>query len=204
MKNFHKFKKRTSMKFLTKPKAAVFVLLISLSSYGQEEINGVNIPKSKTNEVNTELQINGAGTREKLWMDLYVASLYVENQGESAESYYNSDQQIAIHIETTSSLITAEKMSGAIEDGFEKSVKNPSSDLSEKLDSFTKLLLQGEVESGTTYTFSYAEDTTYIYIDGEEISQVKGQDFKAALFGIWLCEKPADKNLKKAFLKGEL
>jgi len=191
------------MKFFTLPKFVFFALLMTLTSYGQEELNGVKIPETKINELNTELKINGAGTREKLWMDLYVASLYVEKQGNSAESYYNSDQQIAIHIETTSSLITAEKMSGAIQDGFEKSAKNPSAELSKKLDSFANLLLEGEVESGTTYTFSYADGITYIYIDGEQKTQVTGQDFKTALFGIWLCDKPADKNLKKAFLKGE-
>ena len=86
------------MKFFTLPKFVFFALLMTLTSYGQEELNGVKIPETKINELNTELKINGVGTREKLWMDLYVASLYVENQGESAESYYNSDQQIAIHI----------------------------------------------------------------------------------------------------------
>ncbi len=190
------------MNILTLPKFVFLVFFITLTSYGQEELNGVKIPKTKINELNTELKLNGAGTREKLWMDLYVASLYVENQGGSAENYYDSDQQIAIHIETTSSLITAEKMSGAIKDGFEKSVTNPSAELSKKLESFTNLLLEGEVESGTTYTFSYADDITYIYVDGKQKTQVIGQDFKAALFGIWLCDKPADKNLKKSFLKG--
>ncbi len=190
------------MKIFTLPKFVFLALFMTLTSYSQQELNGVKIPETKINELNTELQINGAGTREKLWMDLYVASLYVENQGESAASYYDSNQQIVIHIETTSSLITAEKMSSAIQDGFEKSAKNPSPELSKKLDSFSDLVLQGEVESGTTYTFSYADGITYIYKDGKQQTQVKGRDFKAALFGIWLCDKPADKNLKKAFLKG--
>ena len=36
--------------------------------------------------------------------------------------------------------------------------------------------------------------------DIEAKRAVKGKDFKKALFGIWLCDKPADKNLKAGML----
>ena len=36
--------------------------------------------------------------------------------------------------------------------------------------------------------------------NGKLLTTIRGLEFKKALFGIWLGEKPADKNLKKGML----
>jgi len=39
-----------------------------------------------------------------------------------------------------------------------------------------------------------------IYKNGQMISTIQGLEFKKALFGIWLCNKPAQESLKEAML----
>ena len=39
-----------------------------------------------------------------------------------------------------------------------------------------------------------------VYKNGVKKGSIDGQDFKKALFGIWLCDKPADKDLKDEML----
>lgn len=43
-------------------------------------VGGVDIPDTYTAD-STELQLNGAGTRSKFFIDLYVGSLYVPQAG---------------------------------------------------------------------------------------------------------------------------
>ena len=39
-----------------------------------------------------------------------------------------------------------------------------------------------------------------VYKNGTKKGSIDGHDFKKALFGIWLCDKPADKDLKDEML----
>lgn len=39
-----------------------------------------------------------------------------------------------------------------------------------------------------------------VYKNGTKKGSIDGLDFKKALFGIWLCNKPADEDLKEGML----
>ena len=52
-------------------------------------------------------------------------------------------------------------------------------------------------------SFSFIGQGTFVYKEQKEIALLEGADFQNALFGIWLGNKPADKNLKKALWSGE-
>ena len=38
--------------------------------------------------------------------------------------------------------------------------------------------------------------------NNKKVKTIKGLKFKQAAFGIWLCDDPADKDLKEGMLKG--
>ncbi|MGB0837980.1 MAG: chalcone isomerase family protein [Flavobacteriaceae bacterium] len=179
------------------------VALFSSQANAQETISGVNVPSQFTNQQDQSLELNGAGVREKFWIDLYVASMYVETKGLEAEQYYNSDSSIIMNLNIISDMITSDKMFSAIEEGFENSAKNPSTELQSKMTQMTKLFKADPIKKGDSFRFSYIDGKgTYIFKNDKELSLIPGKDFKSALFGIWLCNKPADKNLKKDLLKG--
>ena len=48
--------------------------------------------------------------------------------------------------------------------------------------------------------FYVPNKATLVVKNGKLMAKIEGLDFKKALFGIWLSDVPADKNLKKALL----
>ena len=73
-------------------------LFIGLSSFAQTKtINGVKFPLTEKIGKN-ELVLNGGGLREKYWMDLYVAALYLETKTSDASKVIYGTEEMAIHI----------------------------------------------------------------------------------------------------------
>jgi len=58
-----------------------------------------------------------------------------------------------------------------------------------------------EIKKGDVFIIIYApEEGVVVYKNGTKKGSIDGHDFKKALFGIWLCDKPADKDLKDEML----
>ena len=61
--------------------------------------------------------------------------------------------------------------------------------------------LYDDVKPGDRYLLTYIPGTgTALSLNGEAKGTVKGADFAAALFSMWLGSKPIDKKLKKQLL----
>jgi 5-deoxy-D-glucuronate isomerase len=97
----------------------ILVSTIAFTGFAQEEISGVT-PASKIKVEGQELVFNGAGLREKFFLDLYVGALYVTNKSSDPVSIMNADESMAITLDIVSGLINSEKMINAINEGFEK------------------------------------------------------------------------------------
>jgi hypothetical protein len=107
---------------------------------------------------------------------------------------------MGIRLEIISGLITAEKMEKATREGFENSTNNNIQPINPRINDFLSVFLSG-VEKKDVFEFVYnPEEGTLVYKNGELKKVIEGLDFKKALFGIWLCNKPADKNLKEDLL----
>jgi len=179
------------------------IAILSFQLSAQQSISGVEIRSEIINSENQVLALNGVGLREKFWIDLYIASLYVETKALDAELYYTNSESLIMDLNIISNLITSEKMISAIKIGFEKSVESPTTELKAKISNMTSLLKSNTINKGDQIMFSYVQGKgTYIIKNNKVLSLIPGKDFKSALFGIWLCNKPADKNLKKALLNG--
>ena len=173
--------------------------LISQMSFAQEEISGVT--PAKTIEVaNQELSFNGAGLREKYFLDLYVGSFYVTNKSKDANTLINADESMAITLDIVSGLITSEKMITAIHEGFQNSTNKNTAPLKDKIESF-KSTFKAEIVEGDHFVIAYIKGSgTEIHKNGKKIKTIEGLEFKKALFGIWLCDEPADEDLKEGML----
>lgn len=174
-------------------------LLLTLGSYAQVEISGVTPAKSiKVGEQN--LKFNGAGLREKLFLDLYVGALYLENKTSDANQIIDANQSMAITIDVVSGLITSDKMISAIDEGFEKSTNGKIDPLKEKIQQF-KDAFKEEIVKGDRYVIAYTSSGGItVTKNGKLVKTISGFDFKKALFGIWLCDEPVDEDLKEGML----
>jgi len=69
-----------------------------------------------------------------------------------------------------------------------------------QIDKFVGVFKQ-EIKDGDIYDFIYAPNIgVQIFKNNKLSTTIKGLEFKKALFGIWLCEKPAQESLKKEML----
>ena len=95
-------------------------------------------------------------------------------------------------------------MTEAVEEGFEKSAPDNIESLRKRIDQFKKVFSQEEIKKGDIYDIVYIpKKGTIIFKNGKILPTILGLDFKKALFGIWLGNVPADKDLKKDLLGKE-
>ena len=181
---------------------ALFFLMSGLVSQAQTQFeqDGVSIPR--TIEVQKKpLQLNGYGTRSKAWIDVYVQALYLSQLSQDAPFILDSEMDMAIRIEIISKLVTSHKLTKNMEIGFEKSCGNNLGAMQPRIDMLKSMLADKIVEKDVfVLAYNTLDESVSVYKNDELKGKIPGLDFKKALFGIWLSENPADKDLKEELL----
>ncbi|MCD0470924.1 chalcone isomerase family protein [Flavobacterium sp. JAS] len=183
----------------------LLTLLLSLqfstvSAQAQLEVNGVTVPR-KIEVQNKTMQLNGAGGRSKMWLEVYVQALYLSQLSQDPKFIIDSDTEMAIRIEITSSMVSSNKLTKAMNTGFEKSAGSNLEELRPRIEQFKTLLSDAITEKDVFILWYNPLDQTVSVIKNEvPKGKIPGFDFKKALFGIWLSDKPVDETLKKHLL----
>jgi hypothetical protein len=177
---------------------AFMVTILSVTGFSME-IGGVNMPDSlKVGDAN--LILNGAGLRKKLWIKVYAGGLYLKAKEKDQTKIINADEPMAIRMEFIYNGVSAEKLIGAWNEGFENATKGNTAQIKKEIDTFNGYFKE-EAKKGDVYEIIYVpQKGTTLIINGKESGTIKGLAFKKALFGIWLCDKPADEDLKEGML----
>ncbi len=177
---------------------SVLFLFSSFFSSAQTKINGITFSDTYT-AGKDKLVLNGGGTREKFWMDMYVAGLYLEEKNKDANTIIAANSSMAIRICIVSGLITSGRMTEAIEEGFKKSTEGKQGVLKDKIEKFKKSF-SDEIKKGDVFDIVYTEEKISVYKNSMLKSEIEGLDFKKAVVGIWLGKEPVDSDLKKGML----
>ncbi|WP_264553347.1 chalcone isomerase family protein [Flavobacterium sp. N2038] len=179
----------------------VFSLQFStVSAQTQLEVNGVTVPR-KIEIQNKTMQLNGAGGRSKMWLEVYVQALYLSQLSQDPKFIIDSDTEMAVRIEITSSMVSSGKLTKAMNTGFEKSAGSNLESLRPRIEQFKSYLNDAITEKDVFILWYNPLDQTTNVIKNDVVKgKVPGFDFKQALFGIWLSDKPVDEALKKHLL----
>ncbi|WP_166264940.1 chalcone isomerase family protein [Marinobacter caseinilyticus] len=162
-------------------------------------IEGVDVPDTLSAD-SSELTLKGAGTRSKWFMDLYVGGLYVSNTSGDAQKIIEADEPQAITLHIISGMITSERMVSATMEGFENSTGGNTAPIKAEIDTFMKVF-EEEIKEGDVFDLVYVPAAgVKVMKNGNKRGQIAGLEFKKALFGIWLSEQPAQKDLKEKML----
>ena len=173
----------------------IFGIFITSPSFGADA------PGQIEYQGNT-LTKNGQGTRIIFFMKVYEGSLYLETKSSNAEEIISMDASMAIRIDVTSTMVTADAMKKALSEGLEKSTANNTGPISKEIVQLSSSF-DSAVSSGDHYEFIYLPGLgTHVLKNSELVELIKGMDFKKAFFGIFLSDNPIQKNLKKAMLGG--
>jgi len=183
-------------------KKIVFTLIAFMSIglvSAQTKVGGVNLPNTETYQGQT-LNLNGAGVREKLWIDLYAGGLYLAKKSSNASEIVSANEPMSIKLHIVSKLITSEKMMEAVSEGFESSTGGNTQAISSKIKKFQDFFME-EIKKNDVFDIVFIPDAgVTAYKNNKELGIIEGMDFKKALFGIWLSNRPADDDLKEAML----
>lgn len=152
-----------------------------------------------------ELQLNGLGTRTKLFVKVYAAGLYLENKVATVEEVMKQEGPRRVQL-----VMMREVSSDSFGSSFMDGINN-NSDSAQK----TKIVLQiskfGEMfalleglKKGDVLDLDWVPGQgTTCFLNGKRIGEiVPDVNFHNAVMRIWLGNKPADSTLKTKLLLG--
>ena len=163
-------------------------------------IGGVELKESiKLGEEN--LFLNGAGQRTKLFIDLYIAALYLTDKTKDAQAIIQADEVMLLQIHVISDLINSENLSRGTMEGFNKSTSNNTAAIQGQINEFLKAFKE-PIKIGDTFEIVYQPGKGITVVKNRHIIKRLPENlvFKRALFGIWLSDKPAQVSLKNNLL----
>ncbi|TDN85218.1 chalcone isomerase-like protein [Salegentibacter sp. 24] len=168
-------------------------------TFAQTEIGGVTLP-DVLEYGSQEIELNGAGVREKFWMDMYAGGLYLTNKSENALEILTKDEAMAIRLHIVSKMITSERMMEAVNEGFKNATDGNTAPIFTEIKKFISFF-EDEINKGDVFDIVYLPSRgSVVYKNGKELGSIQGMEFKKALFGIWLSNRPADEDLKEGLL----
>lgn len=177
---------------------SVLFLFVSLLSQAQTKINGITFQDNYT--VGKEkLILNGGGTREKYWMDMYVGGLYLTEKNKDAEKIIAADASMVMRICIVSGLISSEKMTEAVEEGFKKSTDGHPEKYRTQIDKF-KGAFSDEIKKADVFDIVYSGQKVSVYKAGKLKAEIEGLDFKKVLFAMWIGKNPVQESFRDELL----
>lgn len=177
------------------------ILLLSITAAQGREVAGITLADSIQTPGGEQLKLNGAGIREKLWIDVYVGSLYLPFTSQDIAQIYSTPGAYRIQLDFVYRKVSKENLIKAWTEGFqnnqdEETLRILADDL-QRLYSF----FDRDAVSGDRFIFDYSPASgVSIRINNELVGQIKSDAFRHALLDIWLGNQPADKSLKRAML----
>ncbi len=181
------------------------LLTVTTGAANAASVAGVKLEESISVNDDVTLELNGAGIRKRLFLKLYVGSLYVTEtmKGADAQDIISADDDMLVQMNIRSKLLTRDKMVDAINSGLRKSTGGNTGPIQEQIVAMESALDEA-LAPGDVIQISYnaQTDTTTMLKNGEPKAEMSGLEFKQAMFGIWLSNDPVQGKLKKAMLGG--
>ena len=175
------------------------LLMVSVESASAKKIAGVDVPQTVTIE-NKALVLNGAGIRKKLFIKVYVGSLYLTAKQTTAGTILTAPGAKSIVMNFLYKEVSAKRTVEGWNKGFaDNNSAKEIKVLQERINQFNSLFIT--VYKGDEIRLDYLPgEGTLVKINGKMKGSVPGEDFNQALLKIWLGSKPADSKLKDVML----
>jgi len=178
----------------------VLVLATSFALPGHAaELAGVTLPDSAQVD-GSSLVLNGIGLREKFFIDVYVAGLYLPSKMTSGEKILAADTPRRTVMQFVFD-VDQGKICDAWKESLEANVPDASAELEKDFDTLCGWM--ADMADGDQMTYTYVPGTgTLVTVKGQDKGTIEGKAFADALFASWIGEHPATNKLKKGLLGG--
>ncbi|GAA5178915.1 hypothetical protein GCM10025771_19290 [Niveibacterium umoris] len=165
------------------------------------DVSGVKF-EDKVSASGTELVLNGAGLRKKVFFKVYAIGLYLPAKADNASAVLGAKGVKRIHIVTLRDL-SAEQLSEALEKGVEDNTSAADmAKIKPRLEEFrANLLAMGKVPEKSDIKIEWTGSATRVLMnDAAKGKDIQGDDFYTALLRIWFGDKPVQADLKDALI----
>jgi hypothetical protein len=196
-----RFREEVAMRYFIP--LVVGLMLLSFVAAARE-VAGVRLPDTVTLAPDQPaLVLNGAGVRSKFFVKVYVGALYLPARAIDSTSIVRHTGPVAVHMHFLHSEVSKEKLVDAWNDGFGANLSDAErARLKERIDRFNALFRTAR--RGDVIRLEYLPGSgTTVIINNDKQGAIDGEDFMQAWLRIWLGEKPADGDLKRAMLGGD-
>ncbi len=183
-------------------RAALLAALLAVPTLHAAEVAGIKVDDS-LRVGGSELLLNGAGLRSKLFIKVYVGALYVGQKSTSPAAIIDNPQPRRMVMRLLRDL-DAETLASAMDEGL-KNNHSPAelADMKSQAEQLAGIMKAiGKAREGDTIAIDFLADGVTVGVNGETRGKVAGPGFAKALLKVWLGDKPADASLKKALLGG--
>lgn len=181
-------------------RAALLAALITVPGLHAAEVAGVKV-EDKLRVGSSELVLNGAGLRSKMFIKVYVGALYVGQKASTPAAIYDNAGPRRMVLRLLRDL-DAESLHSALDEGL-KNNHTPAemADMKVQADQLAGIMKSiGKVREGDSIAIDFSAEGVAVSQNGEARGKVAGAGFAKALLKVWLGDKPADASLKKSLL----
>ena len=165
------------------------------------EIEGIEVAETISSaNSKTTLLLNGAGLREKFYIDVYIGALYLPAKTTDAGAILSDEEPASVLMHILYSEISKQKLTDGWIDGLDANLSNDERQaIQPRLDAFNNLFTSAH--RGDVLSIEYTPDRgTEVRINGEWRGAIEGNDFFRALLKVWLGPSPVSKSLKQDML----
>ncbi len=191
------------MKTFVRTALAGAMLTLALGAQAAVDINGIKF-NDTLNVAGQNLQLNGAGKRVRVIIDVYAMGLYVPKAEADVAALLRGPGPKSVQIVLMRDL-SGEDFAEAMVKGFNQN--NSEADRARfqaRLDELSAAMRGfGKIKKGTTVNMNLVPGAGLrVLVDGEpRAKDIPGDDFYTAIMKIWLGDKPVDTGLKDGLLK---
>ncbi|WP_272699922.1 chalcone isomerase family protein [Desulfovibrio sp. Fe33] len=183
------------------PSAVLIAALLCLSPAFAAELAGVALPDTESGN-ERELVLNGIALREKFFVDVYVAGLYLaEKSNEPNKILENGEPRIMVMRFLRD--VDAKAINQAWIEGLEANVESVAPELRKEFDELTGMM--ADMKEGQEMRFTYTQGVgTLVMIAGQAKGTIPGKDFADAILSTWIGPKPGPgASFKRQILGGK-
>jgi hypothetical protein len=175
---------------------ALSFLLLSSQAFALD-VGGVNVAPTVSVGQKT-LTLNGAGIRKKLFIKVYVGSLYTERKVTSTAQLVADPGEKLVRMNFVYSKVEKEKIIETFAEGLANN--SPAVAQSAEAKAFLSWFTADFVKGDTVDVSLAADGTVSATHNGKALGTVRNIPFARAVLLIWFGEKPANEDLKKGML----
>ena len=182
--------------------AALLAALLAVPGLQAAEVAGVKVDE-QIKVGGSELVLNGAGLRTKVFVKVYIGALYVSQKANTPAALLDAATPRRMNLRMLRD-VDSDSLYGALRDGLKDN--NSEAELAAlkgPVDQFAEIMKKvGTAKVGDTVAIDFTADGVAVSFNGEPRGKVAGGTFGKALLKVWLGDNPVDSSLKKALLGG--